>query len=98
MSRHPTEAAGREYRERVEDALTRDDPFELMDVITEVALEAEPWDFAQACCVQLARHRNATVRGNAVNGFGHLARRFGRLLSYPDPVIANLISRNKASE
>ncbi len=68
-----------EYRERVEDALLRDDPIELMDVITEVALEAEPWDWAQACCVQLARHRNAMVRGNAVYGFGQLARRFGRL-------------------
>ena len=68
-----------EYREGVEDALLRDDPIELVDVISEVALEGEPWAFAQACCVQLARHRNATVRGIAVNGFGQLARRFGRL-------------------
>ncbi len=75
----PGEDLTPEYRERVEDALLRDDPIELMDVITEVALEAEPWDWAQACCVQLARHRNATVRGNAVYGFGQLARRFGRL-------------------
>lgn len=79
-----------EYREQVEDALLRDDPIELMDVITQVALEAEPLNFAQACCVQLARHRNAVVRGNAVNGFGQLARRFGRL----DPhVVKRLVDR-----
>jgi hypothetical protein len=84
------EAEMLEYREQVEDALLRDDPFELMDVISRVALEAEPWDFAQACCVQLARHRNAMVRGNAVNGFGQLARRFGRL----DPnVVKRLVDR-----
>jgi len=84
------DAKTREYREEVEDALLRDDPIELMDVIWEVAREAEPWDFAQACCVQLARHRNATVRGNAVNGFGQLARRFGRL----DPnVVKRLVDR-----
>lgn len=79
-----------EYREFVEDALLRDDPIELKDVITEVALEAEPLAFAQACCVQLSRHRNAEVRGNAVNGFGQLARRFGRL----DPhVVRRLVDR-----
>ncbi len=79
-----------EYRERVEEALLRDDPIELMDIITEVALEAEPWDWAQACCVQLIRHRNATVRGNAVYGFGQLARRFGRL----DPhLVKRLVDR-----
>lgn len=82
--------AVREYRERVEDALLRDDPAELMDVICDVALEAEEWDFAQACCVQLSRHRNAMVRGNAVQGFGHLARRFGRL----DPhLVKRLVDR-----
>lgn len=84
------EAETQEYRESVEDALLRDDPIELMDVISDVALEAEPWDWAQACCVQLARHRNAVVRGNAVYGFGQLARRFGRL----DPhLVKRLVDR-----
>jgi len=84
------EAGSRAYRENVEDALLRDDPIELMEVITEVALEAEPWEWAQACCAQLARHRNAMVRGNAVYGFGQLARRFGRL----DPhLVKRLVDR-----
>lgn len=71
--------AAADFREDVEEALLRDDPLELAPLITEVALSAEESDWAQACCVQLSRHRNAEVRGNAVMGFGHLARRFGQL-------------------
>lgn len=78
MARDATDAHA-VLRERAEAAIDRDDPLELMDVVLDIALEAEPWEWAQACCVQLARHRNAQVRGNAVLGFGHLARRFGRL-------------------
>jgi hypothetical protein len=68
-----------DFRTSVEDALERDDPIELMDVALDIALEAEERDWAQSCCIQLSRHRNAQVRGNAVAAFGHLARRFGRL-------------------
>jgi hypothetical protein len=67
------------FRTAVEDALERDDPIELMDVAFEIALEAAEREWAQSCCIQLSRHRNAQVRGNAVAAFGHLARRFGRL-------------------
>jgi hypothetical protein len=67
------------FQARVEDAIERDDPIELMDLVLDVALAAESREWAQSCCVQLSRHRNANVRGNAVLGFGHLARRFGRL-------------------
>jgi len=67
------------FRARVEAAIERDDPLELRDLPLEVALEADEWDWAQSCCAQLARHRNALVRGNAVASLGHIARRFGRL-------------------
>ena len=73
------ELAGAERVDEVEAALERDDPVELMDLVLEVALEDSDREFAETCCVALARHRNAQVRGNAVLGFGHLARRFGRL-------------------
>jgi len=69
----------RAFHDRVEAAIERDDPLELADVIFEVGLEAAEREWAQACCVALARHRNAEVRGNAVAAFGHLARRFGQL-------------------
>ena len=60
-------------------ALERDDPIELQQLVVELALEAEDREWAEVCCARLARHRNANVRGNALLGFGHLARRFGRL-------------------
>lgn len=66
-------------RAQVEDAIEFDDPIRLADLALDIGLAAEPLEWAQACCVQLARHRNANVRGNAVLSFGHLARRFGRL-------------------
>ena len=65
--------------EIAEAALERDDPVELMDWILELAAEGGDRAFAENCCARLARHRNAMVRGNAMLGFGHLARRFGRL-------------------
>jgi HEAT repeat protein len=72
-------AEARAFRTRVEEAIERDDPVELMDVALDIGIEADARDWAQSCCIQLARHRNAQVRGNAVLAFGHLARRFGQL-------------------
>lgn len=65
--------------EQIEAALELDDPIELMDLIAQIALEESDGRFAENCCARLAKHGNANVRGNAVLGFGHLARRFGRL-------------------
>jgi hypothetical protein len=67
------------FRARVEDAIERDDPAELADLAPELGTLGEPWEWAQSCCVQLARHRSAGVRAGAIASFGHLARRFGRL-------------------
>jgi hypothetical protein len=62
-----------------EAALERDDPLELIDWILEFSAESDDRELAENCCVRLARHRNAMVRGNSMLGFGHLARRFGRV-------------------
>jgi len=67
------------FRRDAEDAIERDEAWELADLVQQIAQEATPWEWAQSCCVQLSRHRSAEVRGNAVAGFGHLARRFGRV-------------------
>jgi len=66
-------------RKRLDTALERDAPIELQQLILDVALESEDREWAEFCCAQLARHRSANVRGNALLGLGHLARRFGQL-------------------
>jgi hypothetical protein len=63
--------------EDVEAALQRDDAEELRHVVIAVALEEPDWTVAHQVCLRLARHADPTVRGNALLGFGHLARRFG---------------------
>ncbi len=67
------------FRARIEDAIESDDVILLMDLVLEIGLAAESREWAQSCCLQLVRHRNANVRGDAVLAFGHLARRFGQL-------------------
>lgn len=62
-----------------EKAVERDQPAELRDLILRVAHEADDGRWAEICCARLARHRNALVKGDALAGFGHLARRFGQL-------------------
>ena len=67
------------FRNRIEDAIERDDAAELADLALEVGLVAEPLEWAQSCCVQFSRHHDAGVRAGAVSALGHLARRFGHL-------------------
>jgi hypothetical protein len=43
------------------------------------ALHGAESEWGECVCRQLARHADPVVRGNALLGFGHLARRFGRL-------------------
>jgi len=68
-----------EFRAGFEEALERDDPLELERLVLDAALESDDRVWAECYCARLAKHRNAVVRGNALLGFGHLARRFGAL-------------------
>ena len=63
----------------VEHALGRDDPAELQQVVVTVAMEDGDYTYAEQLCIRLARHADATVRGNALLGLGHIARRFGHV-------------------
>jgi hypothetical protein len=70
----------RDYEsEEVQDALSRDVPAELLRIVIGVALNHEDFHFGQSLCIRLAYHEHFNVRGNAVLGFGHLARRFRQL-------------------
>lgn len=57
-------------------ALEKNDPQELHSLVIGVALYAPDFEWAQNICIRLATHDDPFVRGNAVLGFGHLARRF----------------------
>ena len=59
--------------------LKRGDPAELAKGVVRAALHLADFEFAQQLCQKLSNHSDSTVRGNAVLGFGHLARRFRRL-------------------
>jgi hypothetical protein len=69
----------RALKRRFDAAIERDDPVELQRVVLEIAHESDDREWAECCCAQLTRHRNTMVRGEALLGFGHLARRFGIL-------------------
>ena len=60
-------------------AIERDDPDELLLVPIRVSMTHMDLDWSQEICLKLAEHQHPQVRGNAVLGFGHLARRFGKL-------------------
>lgn len=65
--------------EEAEAAIARDDPAERYVVPISVSMYHEDLEWSQSLCIRLSTHRDATVRGNAVLGFGHLARRFRTL-------------------
>lgn len=68
-----------DQQRELERVIEEDDPEELLALLIELALSCDDREFAQACCLRLARHGNVDVRGNAVLAVGHLARRFGEL-------------------
>jgi hypothetical protein len=83
--------------EEVEAVIARDDPAELYVIPISVSLYHEDLEWSQAVCVMLSAHCDATVRGNAVLGFGHLARRFGWLdEGVVRPIIENALKDDDA--
>jgi hypothetical protein len=71
------EAIGKLGKIEIEKALKRNNAEELLRVVLSVALYSE--DFEENFCLQLTNHENFNVRGNAILGFGHIARIHGKL-------------------
>jgi hypothetical protein len=63
----------------VEQALRDDVPEVLWRVVIAVSMHDDNWRYAQDLCIRLAAHAHFNVRGNAVLGFGHIARVHGQL-------------------
>jgi hypothetical protein len=65
--------------EEVEVAIERNQPDELLFAVLSAALYAVDQEWAQSVCCRLAVHEHYNVRGNAILGFGHIARIHGWL-------------------
>ena len=68
------EKIGQWSHEDVERAICDDDAEALILVAIGVSMHGEDWRYAQDLCVRLSSHPHFNVRGNAVLGFGHVAR------------------------
>jgi hypothetical protein len=68
-----------EWRRDVDAAIAQDDPTVLRSEVIWVAMYHPDPVYAEALCSQLSSHVNNEVRGNAVLGFGHVARVHGVL-------------------
>ena len=72
----------RSYSEAdVERAIENDSTADLAQMVVSVSMSGEDIRWAESLCVRLARHNDRNVRGNAVLGFGHIARMHGKLVS-----------------
>jgi hypothetical protein len=58
----------------VEEVISRGDPEELLYVPIVVSMDPPDPDWSQEICLRLVDHNHWNVRGNAILGFGHLAR------------------------
>lgn len=61
-------------KEEVECAISRNDPDELLYAVLSAAFHSGDPTWGEDICLRLAKHENFNVRGNAVLGFGHIAR------------------------
>src|SRR5262245_19042840 len=66
-------------KDEVARLIESDDLEELHVVPISVSLYSDDLPWAQDICIRFSSHSRGWVRGNAVLGFGHLARRFRHL-------------------
>ena len=65
--------------ELIDRALIEDDPDVLLRIVVGVSMYEEDQHYAEALCLRLSAHPHFNVRGNAILGFGHIARVHGKL-------------------
>jgi len=68
------EAIEKLSKDEIKNALVKNDAEELSRAVLSAALYCEDSDFAENICLQLAHHEHFNVRGNAILGFGNIAR------------------------
>jgi len=76
----------------IKKALADNDIDELFYVVLSVALYSDDSEYAENFCIQLSNHKHFNVRGNAIQGFGHIARIHGKLSENKvKPIIENAL-------
>ncbi len=63
----------------IEKAVADNNADELLLLVLSVALYSDDFEYAENFYVQLSIHEHFNVRGNAIQGFGHIARIHGKL-------------------
>jgi hypothetical protein len=63
----------------IEQAVKDDEAAKLSLVVLSVALFSDDFERAENFCVRFSKHEHFNVRGNAIQGFGHIARIYGKL-------------------
>ena len=61
-------------KNEIESAISQDDPEELLYMVLLAALDSDDPMWAEDVCARLSKHEHFNVRGNAILGFGHIAR------------------------
>ena len=81
----------------MEEAILRDNPEELLYVPAWVSMDPPDCKWAEDICIKLSVHENFNVRGNAILGFGHLARTCGSLnLEVVAPIVSSALNDSSA--
>lgn len=58
----------------IDKAVKENNADRLLLMVLSVALYSDDQEYAENFCVQLSNHEHFNVRGNAILGFGHIAR------------------------
>jgi len=66
---------------QVEEVIERNSIDEVLYAPIVVSMDPPSFEWSNAVCLKLCEHPDETVRGNAILGFGHLARTCGRVSS-----------------
>ena len=83
-------------RAEINSAILRDDSEQLVYAVLSAALYDDDPEWAENICVRLADHQKASVRGNAIVGFSHIARIHGTLSTRVKPLIERALGDEDA--
>ena len=79
-------------REVIEKMVAEGSGDDLAVVPVTVSMYEDDYEWALSICTSLSSHSDPIVRGNAILGFGHLARRFRKMSERVVPILLPALS------